>query len=385
MGVRRYFTVRPGLLLIFGVMNSATFAEAGKPLTGWTQVSYTLSSSRNSTQPVSNNDLPDKILLQQNWITFEHQPRSDPDRTTAGFKTSLVLPGTDHRFTGSQGLLDKQNRLLGVDPFEFHLDLRVPRGKRHVDLELGRFVTGLGAEYIDAPRNTLITHSLVYNATPSSHTGLLAFGPLSDQFSASLGLVAGSDIFIDPAARATAIGSLSYVPPGTQDSLSLFFVYGPGHHVIEGDFDHARMYDIVYSRKLSTELTLTVEAVIGTQRGVPDPFVPELVEEEVEDAAPLELEEPDLLEEEWKGLVLYLSRTLTPELTGTVRYELFDDDKGLRFGFPGLYENLSACLGFTRGRWMVRGELRYDEHLDGAPFEGKSHQTMASFDVVRTW
>jgi len=65
-------------------------------------------------------------------------------------------------------------------------------------LDMGRFVTGAGAEVIEANKNWLYSRSLVFGIIPFFHTGARATLKASDQFSAQLTLANSANSPPDP-------------------------------------------------------------------------------------------------------------------------------------------------------------------------------------------
>jgi Putative beta-barrel porin-2, OmpL-like. bbp2 len=85
-------------------------------------------------------------------------------------------------------------------------------------------------------------------------------------------------------------------------------------------------------------------------------------------------------------MVNYVTWTFTPRLSGTARVELFDDARGQRTGFEGLYTAVTAGLSFKPVKMLnLRPEIRYDYNSQSRPFEDKHGLFTASMDVILRW
>jgi hypothetical protein len=156
------------------------------------------------------------------------------------------------------------------------------------------------------------TYTFIYN--PFTHTGLLATLKLTDAWTIQSGLVTGSDIFIDPAATPTYIGSVKWAPAGGRDSLLFSVIVGSGRFNTARNFQNPEVFDRIFTHQMNTRLAYRFEALYGFTTNVPNA-----------DFA------------NWLGVVNYLTYTLTPRLNANARLELFDDFQGERTGHPGLY------------------------------------------------
>ena len=95
---------------------------------------------------------------------------------------------------------------------------------------------------------------------------------------------------------------------------------------------------------------------------------------------------PDLGTAYWLAAVHYLTYTFTPRLSGTARLELFDDARGQRTGFEGLYTAVTAGLSFKPIRAIaIRPELRYDYNSQSRPFEDRHGLFTAAVDFILRW
>src|SRR5262249_10843321 len=144
------------------------------------------------------------------------------------------------------------------------------------------------------------------------------------------GLVTGSDIFIDPAAVPTYIGSVKWAPPDGRDSVLFSVILGCGRFNQSQNFNNPQIFDLVYTHKFNERLNYSLEALFGYQANV-----------------------PDIGTATWFGVVNYLTYAFTPRLSGAVRLGLFDDVQGQRTGFAGTYAHFTAGATFKPVPWLM--------------------------------
>jgi len=336
---------------------------------GWSDFSFTASSVGNEQLPMGFNYRADEFLMQQHWLRVERPVNPSAATPTFGFRADTFV-GSDYRFTVARGLFDRQltfndgePNTYGVDPIQFYAEGYFPQVGRGLDVKVGRFFAQFGVEANDAPSTPLASRGYTFIYDPFTHTGVLTTLKLTDAWSVQNGLVTGSDVFIDPAARPTYLGSVKWAPPGGRDSVLFSVVVGPGRFDQRENFNHPDVFDLVITHKFSDRLTYTLNALFGFQTDVP----------EVGTAT-------------WFGVVQYLTYALGPRVSTTGRLEFFDDVQGQRTGFKGLYSSLTAGLAFKPRPWLsLRPELRYDRNGESRPFEGRHDLFVATFDVVLRW
>jgi hypothetical protein len=182
------------------------------------------------------------------------------------------------------------------------------------------------------------------------------------------GLVTGSDVFFDPAANPTYIGSVKWAPPTGRDSVLFAWILGKGRFDQPRQFHNPEVFDLVYTHKFSGRLNYTLDALYGftnNANGGNGEFVGFA---------------------DWWAAVQYLSYQFGPRVSGTARLEFFDDVQGQRTGFPGLY--VVPTLGITFKPWKsvwLRPEVRYDYNTESRPFEDKHGLFTAAGDLVLRW
>jgi hypothetical protein len=333
-------------------------------ISGWTELSFTASSDRDSNLPMGFNYRANDFLLQQNWLRVERSVvTSGTSEPSFGFRSDTILPGSDYRFTIARGLFSSQDDRYGFDPVQFYAEAYFPTVGQGLDIKVGRFFAQFGVETIDAPSNALASHgyTMIYN--PFTHTGVVATLKLNDAWSVQSGVVLGSDVFIDAAAEPTYIGGVKWAVPDGRDSVQFGAILGSGRFNQAENFHDPEIFDLVWTHRFNPRLSYNFEALYGFTTNVPDVGFAN-----------------------WLGIINYLSYDFTPRLTGNVRLEFFDDPQGQRTGFEGLYTALTAGLTFRPLRdVIIRPEVRYDYNSDSRPFEDKHGLFTAAVEVIFRW
>lgn len=345
---------------------SANFVLAAEPpglkVEGWIQADYSESSAVRSNLPLGFNLFADSSHLHQAWLTLDY-PMVKPTPEARG-RLGLHLDayaGTDYFFTRARGLFSSQTSEIGFDPLQFYVEGHTRGPAKGTDVRIGRFSSPIGAEYNAGPSNMLASHSYSFIYDPFTHTGALATTTLDARWSLMNGIMTGSDIFVDPAARATFLNGARYVDDrDNRKSAQLITILGPGRFDAARGFNHIDVVDLVVTYPLSKRLLFTGHAVYGW-----------------EDAVPV------LGNVDWLGLVPYFTYTFSDSVAATLRLEHFNDDEGNRTGFAGAYRTATLGCTWKTTKWLtLRPELRFDHHDGAAPFEGKDHLTTAVIDAI---
>ncbi len=349
--------------------------ESKITISGWTEVSYNASSAHSENLPMGFVYRANEAALQQNWLRIERAVDQSATTPTWGFRSDTILPGIDYRFTLPRGIWNDQltartvfpdstkPAIYGIDPIQFYAEAYFPTVAAGMDVKFGRVFCQYGVEANDAPSNALMSHAYTFIYDPFTHTGLMTTIKLTSAWSIQAGVMLGSDVFIDPADRFTGMGSVKWAPPDGRDSILLSFIVGPGRFEQKRNFNNPDIIDLVYTHKCNDRLTYSFESLAGYQANV-----------------------PDIGEAHWLGVLNYLTYQFTPELSGTMRLELFDDEQGQRTGFKGLYTAITAGLSFKlRKDIIIRPELRYDDNGKSKPFEDRHQLFTAATDVILRW
>jgi hypothetical protein len=356
---------------------------------GWTEGSYTYARSRGA-WPIVAQSPTDEFLLNQNWLVFERPVMTtgtlDP---TYGFHTAFILPGADARYTVSRGLLDHQHGIpdlahssYPIDIFHAYAEAYYPTIARGLDVKIGKNAVPYFAETEDKVYNPLFSHSYIfYYGGPFTHTGVQANLTLTPEWSIESRLVLGEDIAEFDGAQPTYVGALSWTQSGGRNTALLSVVIDSGRFDYRHPYDvlgtpgqnNVNLVDLVFNHNFNPVLKYTLDTVFG-------------YETNVQGASPTGANNAI-----WYGAANYLTYTMSPRLAGTVRFELFDDEEGLRTGFLGLYTEATAGLTFKpRGDVWIRPEVRYDYNGNSRAFNNnhdspQHDQLSAACDLILRW
>src|SRR5205823_6395067 len=219
---------------------------------------------------------------------------------------------------------DGRPNLYGIDPIAQYVEGYFPTVGRGLDVKVGHFFAQVGVEANDAPSNQLFSHAYTFIYNPFTHTGVLNVLKLTDAWSVQARLVLGSDVFIDPADRATFIGSVKWTPPDGRDSAAFNTIVGPGRFDPGRELNNLDVFDFIYTHKFNPQLNYIYETLFSFQTNVPGKGTITSL-----------------------GVVNYLTYAITPRLSTTTRLEFFNDAQGQRTGFPGLYTALTTGVSFS--------------------------------------
>jgi hypothetical protein len=193
IGVPNDTTVYPLQQVLFPHSNGQ-----GVRVYGWVDFAGLISTSANSTFPLTYNCDPNMINVDQLVLRIERQP--DTTRTNHwdwGFRLSNMF-GIDYRWTTAQGYFSNQllgkNYLYGYDPVEAYGIVYIPRFGQGTVLQIGRYISPPDIEAQLAPNNFLYSHSIFFTFDAYTQTGVLAQTKLSDYWTLLYGVNAGSDV-----------------------------------------------------------------------------------------------------------------------------------------------------------------------------------------------
>ncbi len=354
-----------------GTWPGALLEDNRMQLSGWVDMSYTASSDRARNDPLGWNYRANDFLLQQNWIRFERTVvTSGTTEPTFGFRNDWILPGSDARYTIARGLFSGQLTDVNghavtypIDPIQFYGEAYFPTIGQGLDIKLGRFFALYGSESNAAIDNAIWSHAYSFVYNPFTHTGILGTLKPAPAWTVQLGLVLGSDVFIDPAATPTSIGGVRWAPPGGRDNVLFTWIVGSGRFNQRREFHNPDLFDLVYLHQFNPRLSYTLETLYALTRNV-----------------------PDMGFAHWLGVINYATYVLTPRLNSNARLEFFDDFQGMRTGFAGLYTALTLGLNFRPYKSVIiRPEIRYDRNWESRPFEDKHDLFTAGTDVILRW
>jgi hypothetical protein len=229
---------------------------------------------------------------------------------------------------------------------------------------LGKFATHCGYELMQGAETPFLSRSYLFQYNPFTHTGVWAITPLNDTWTMSHGVVLGSDNFIGSPARPTYLGQLKWSPPEGKNSVLLNAVVTDPTFDVGENFAFYNYYNAQLIRKFSDKLTGVVDMAASHMDGIPG----------INGAA------------WWYGAAGYALYQFNDKWNLAFRQEVFQDDKGVRTGFAGLYSGTTMGVGFAPVRaLMLRPSVRYDHNFDTGAFEGKRNLFTACMDVIVRW
>jgi len=240
-----------------------------------------------------------------------------------------------------------------------------------LEITVGKFVTPIGAEVIDATGNALYSHSFLFGyAIPFTHTGVNVKYVFNDQASAYFAIVKGWEVFNDNnnAHSYIAGGSLSGSEQIDGHARTILFanvITGP-----EQDHDvnnNRTVIDGTLTHWWTENLSQSINADYGMEENV-----------------------PDVGYAKWYGAAHYLTYIFSEKVSGTWRAELFRDQGGSRTGYDTAFYENTWGLGITPcpenptfSNLMFRPEFRWDYSCDDEVFGGgRRSQLTLAMDVV---
>ncbi|MFO1029707.1 MAG: outer membrane beta-barrel protein [Planctomycetota bacterium] len=342
--------------------------DAGIRIYGWTQGSYTASSTDRSNAPTVFNDRADEVVFGQNWTEIVRP--IDPSRAELqlGGRVALILPGYDYKYTLARGMWNDQERRHGFDTVYAYAELFVPGvGPRGTTFRAGRWGTTIGYEMIEAVATPFVTRSYNFAANPYTHTGVQATTELSATVVMYHGIVTGADVFLDPAATFSYVGGVKWTAEdGSRSAAVNVFLTGEGFDARES-FQHYNSYNLLLTQTVAEGWTYVLDATLGR---APD----------TDPAGTVGGGSAS-----WYGLANYLSHQVREQLTLNLRGEFFHDDDGLRTGTAGDFVGLSAGLQWESTPWLwLRPFARFD-HCGKGPFEGDEDLWSGGLEVIARW
>jgi Putative beta-barrel porin-2, OmpL-like. bbp2 len=337
--------------LLEGSRFGQTLADRGVTVQGWAAMNYTASSTSRFNNPITFNDHANAYQLNQVWLGATKAIDTSKKEVQFGYNFSMLY-GQDYRFTLPRGLFSEQvqdARQFGYDLVYHYGEVFLPNlGGEGTTMRVGRWGTHCGYEVIDAVNTPFLSKSYNFQYNPFTHTGVNFYTQINESWSMQNGVVTGSDVWIDPAARATYIGSLKYAPKDGKGSIAFNTVIGPAEFLANENFTHYNVYNLLGTYNVSDKLTYVMDATLGHADGFTG----------VGSAT-------------WIGVANYFIYKVSDKVTSNFRIELFNDEKGVRTGFEGLYTAATYGLTVAPKDWMlIRPFVRYDYNSESRPFEG---------------
>ena len=374
------------VLLLRRLLNRTALGQAlndnGVIFRGFTNGNFTASSKTGNNLPMAMNYLGNQFQLEQNTLIMEKAIDTSSDQFNWGARIYAILPGTDYRFTAMNNLADSQARMndglpntYGVDAPEFFVQGYMPEFK--TDVKLGRFFTIICNESIDPTANRLVSRALTFMNNPFTHVGALATTHLNDNWTAFNGITAGNDVFFGPASAPMYLGGLRW----DSDSKDTAFAFNTtlGSAQFNQKLATANLYDVFelyVSHNITEKLNYTGDFMYSLQNNIAGTYV------DRDGINPRDYNGNAT----WYGFINYLTYTFDDKLAGTARFEVFDDNKGVRTGYQGVYTTYTAgaVYKFTEGLWL-RPEVRYDYNGTSQAYQGNNGLFTATADFILRW
>lgn len=344
----------------------SVFSSLGLKLSGWIAQSYTFNPHRpdNRLNLFRVFDERSNDYRMNQFSLILEKPLAEAKDMDWGFKVQAIY-GADSRFIHSLDLPEADSpfnkHTVQVDPTQFYSLFRLPLGEG-LTVKMGKYVTTLGYEVIDAPGNPLYSHSYLFGyAIPFTHTGVQFDYQAADFLSLYYGLVRGWDVVTTDLNSGFSHMFGLGVRPAQEVNLLLNIITGPE---TESENNYRTVVDMVATWQPLEKWSFALNADLGHERL------------------------PDTKGSLWWGVAGYATYRFSPRLAATVRAEYFRDDTQTRIsGTKDLTEltlglELHPIKGFKNLRF--RPELRWDHAVSGRPFDGgsKKDQLTLAGDVI---
>jgi len=290
------------------------------------------------------------------------------NRGDFGFRIDMAM-GAVATVAAARGLFrDPTTGIAGMfDLQQAFASYIAPLGKG-LRIDVGKFVTPVGAEFIDGydGYNDNFSRSLLFTwAIPFTHTGLKLSYAFSDKFSAMVMLINGWDNVVDNNA-AKSFGVFLAITPVAPLSIYLNYIGGPEQDHDDRDFRHLADVGIVYKPTARWSFTLNADYGYDTNAIKPAPMVPTAM-----DPNPMMGMGPTdagtlagagaTSSAQWVGVAGYIRAQATRRFALILRGEAFWDLDGYRTGTAQriLEATLTPELRVTDSL-LVRADLRID-------------------------
>jgi len=242
-----------------------------------------------------------------------------------------------------------------------------------LSIQGGKFETLAGAEVIESPSDLNFSRSILFGfAVPFTHTGGRLTYAVTPHINVIAGANAGWDEIRSTNGRVTAEYGFAFNPSaaasltaqgytGIEQLSNYVNPYNPYATTVTGNQTppvgildtgippgaqgQRSLIDIVGTVHPTSATTVTVNYDHGLQHNVPS----------LANGTPLTAS--------WSGLAGYASYQFTPKVTGSVRYEGFQDPQGYRtgLGVPLFWHEGTATVAYSlTSALTLRGEYRHD-------------------------
>jgi hypothetical protein len=377
--------------------------KSGIEIYGWIDPGVLVASSKHSSYPLTYNNDPNMVNLDQLILRVERQPdTAQTDHFDYGFRLGNLF-GMDYRWTTAEGYFSEQllksNQLYGYDPVEAYGILYFPKFGQGTVVQVGRYISPPDIEAQLAPNNYLYSHSLFFDFDCYTKTGILASTKLSNYWTLQYGVHAGNDTAPwDPSANfPTGEVMARYVTHANKDS----FLFGVdainaggrfrsfeaggnlyGHdNLQQSNFTWTHVFSPTFHNLIETYYLYENDAYVGgtINNGPPrfgsgggaGAYLPGLSTA--------------------TGFVDYLEKKFAPKDFASFRVDYMNDGaEGWRSGFPTSYGSLT--FGVTdklSPTETLRPEIRYEKAFRPGitPYDNGTRPMQMSFgmDFIQTF
>lgn len=376
-------------------------ADRRLSVSGWVQQSYTWSTTNITNQPVVWNDRADKYLLNQFWLRLDKAVDTEAKEATFGWRVDNSF-GTDYRFSLMRGFLntqlnnsnpqtspERQQNLYGDDLIQFYTNVFLPNLFQGTDVRVGRLFTPWGYESLEGPNTPFVSRSYAFNwSPPFTHMGVMISPKFNDQWSGKFMLANGNDVFLNRAEEGRFVGALTWTPR-KEDTVTLGWTLGRGVFNQGLPFNPATIgeqtepagrnnfnaLDLVWAHTLTDKASYAMEAIWGHQSNVPANVSGGIID------TSKAVGQSGVAN--WLAVAQYFNYAISDKWTSVTRVELFDDARGQRTGFEGVYTAVTTGLAYVPVKdVLIRPSVRYDYNQESRPFEGKHYIWTGVMDLI---
>ncbi|MBN2476859.1 MAG: porin [Pirellulales bacterium] len=372
-------------------------ARTGVSVQGWLAQGFTFNPDCPPDRfngPVGFNDRANEYQLNQLYATIERAAPSDAGRFSLGFRGDVIY-GTDAFQFQALGLDDRivsdaGSRFYKVAFPQLYVEAFLPVG-RGLTAQIGKWYALVGYEWGLATEDFFYSHTIGFNPSAYTHTGVLLSYDLADQLSASYGIHRGNDVWEDNNTSWSHTANATWTSRDERTSVYVAVALGPEQDSradwqdLDGlpgaDAPGENLERVVYSVTLEQQLSEKLHYVLNH-----DGFYQE-------GSARYEIDRGEAY-----GFTQYLFYEVSEKLALGLRYEILRDDDGyVAYGYrslntaaPGLYTNLTLGANYRWGTCVtIRPEVRWDwqdrdDPADPAAFDGGSSvsQFLLATDIV---
>lgn len=368
---------------------------------GWAEAGFNFSTSNQSVggkyanAPMGYNQIPNSFQLDQLTLYFERTPDTiQTDHFDWGFRFTNLY-GLDYRFTTAQGYFSQQllhykpdgtlGNQYGYDPVMFYIDLYFPHVADGMIVRLGRYISLPDIEAQLAPNNYTYTHSLTYTYDCYTQTGANVTIKFSEHFSFQAGVSPGCETSAwKPSAQWTGNFCEQFEWQSGWDN-----VYICENSVNRGRYGYNNLaaYYVTWYHKINEKWHTATESWYQYESHTPNIFNPaaaSLVILNANGAWCKNSTELTCFAPDW-SILNYTNRQFKKKDFISLRSEVFDDFKGQRTGYKGLYYETGVSWNHWIGTTIVlRPELRWEHSFNELAYDGgnRHSQFMFASDII---